>query len=116
MLGCEISKSLAYLGSTSSAQCLIDPNTLPETNSLPLKMMVSNRHLLFQVVVFRSKLLVSGRVLPLLYDSNSSLNPSGKQSHALQGRRVHEYPLCRVVGCMSIPPLCARRSTFQFSK
>ena len=29
------------------------PATLPETNSLPLKMMVSNRNLLFQVSIFR---------------------------------------------------------------
>ena len=36
---------------------------LPKTNSLPLKMMVSNRNILFHgAPIFRGKLLVSGRV------------------------------------------------------
>ena len=41
--------------------------TLPKTNSLPLQMMVSNRNLLFQGVIFRCKLLVSGRVYIHMY-------------------------------------------------
>ena len=61
MLGCEISKSLAYLGSTSSAQCLIDPNTLPETNSLPLKMMISKLGISFSKWLFSGALAVSFR-------------------------------------------------------
>ena len=36
--------------------------TLPKTNSSPLKMLVSNRNLLFQGSIFRGELLVSGRV------------------------------------------------------
>ena len=37
-------------------------HTLPETNSSPLKMIVSNRNILFQWSIFRGELLVSGRV------------------------------------------------------
>ena len=37
--------------------------TLPKTNSSPMKMVVSNRNLLFQGSIFRGELLVSGRVL-----------------------------------------------------
>ena len=37
-------------------------DTLPETNSSPLKMMVSNRNLLFQGSILRGELLVSGSV------------------------------------------------------
>ena len=38
--------------------------TLPETNSSPLKMVVSNRNLLFQgAPIFRGELLVSGGVV-----------------------------------------------------
>ena len=33
--------------------CLFQLDTLPETNSLPLKMVVSNRNLLFQGSIFR---------------------------------------------------------------
>ena len=36
--------------------------TLPKTNGSPLKMMVSNRNILFQGSIFRGELLVSGRV------------------------------------------------------
>ena len=51
-------------------------NTLPETNSSPLKIGLPNRRVVFQPSIFRSKLLVSGRVClmshlfcrgPLLY-------------------------------------------------
>ena len=38
-------------------------NTLPKTNSSPLKMVVSNRNLLFQgAPIFKGEMLVSGRV------------------------------------------------------
>ena len=39
-----------------------NPITLPETNSSHLKMVVSNRNLLFQRSIFRCELLVLGRV------------------------------------------------------
>ena len=41
-----------------------ETTTLPETNSWPLKMVVSNRNLLFQRSIFRGELLVSGANLP----------------------------------------------------
>ena len=39
-----------------------EKDTLPKTNSSPLKRVVSNRNLLFQESIFRGELLVSGRV------------------------------------------------------
>ncbi len=64
---------------------LMQTDTLPETNSLPLKMMVSNRNLLLQGAhIFRGKLLVSGRVNPdhlkTLSFMRSTLNKSNKTS------------------------------------
>ena len=51
LLGCLLSKQKSF-----------DNITLPETNSSHLKMVVSNRNLLFQQSIFRGELLVSGRV------------------------------------------------------
>ena len=47
----------------------INRKILPKTNSSPLRMVVSNRNLLFQSIS-RGELLVSGRVLPKCLESS----------------------------------------------
>ena len=46
---------------------IIKKYTLPKTNSSPLKMVVSNRNLLFQGSIFMGEMLVSGRVWIYIY-------------------------------------------------
>ena len=55
---CHLKISWMFVIQTKKALML----TLPETNSSHLKMVVSNRNLLFQQSIFRGELLVSGRV------------------------------------------------------
>ena len=50
--------------------------TLPETNSSPLKMVVSNTNLLFQWSIFRGELLVSGRVQMGVFWGNLPTDPN----------------------------------------
>ena len=66
-------------------------HTLPETNSLPLKIVVSNRNILLQWSIFKGELLVSGRVklqicVACLPAVNAFSDELGKAEHSNRRR------------------------------
>ena len=75
-----------------------DSNTLPETNSSPLQMLVSNRNLHFQGSIFRGELLVSGRVYLDLTHSAGRFAWTLHQKKCLNQTLVTFYQLYQLVG------------------
>ena len=82
--------------------------TLPETNSSPLKMVVSNRNLLFQGSIFRGELLVSGRVF---YQKSNFMefhrNTMNRDYNDMKVHRLAQLLNATGTGCASDDAACS---------